>query len=320
MTAFGRSIGQAHSTSRAQSDGQARGNHRAGSNDRGRSGTATLVLVGGHEGGDASALRPLVEGGHALRAVGVGRELTLAVSEALAWTDLPVCVVPMTLGRDPQLVADTARALRWAAGPGPQGRIALTEPFGSATHLVGWLRAAAGRVADARPEDSAVLVTAPAAGPFEDAELFRIARLVRQHGSHRWVEVAFDGGDPGLAEGVRRCRDLGARRVVMLPAAFGPAAARPVAARPVAGAEDGGHLLSTSAVAGVLRARVAQALHRLSQGQDGIAAGLDAAHGHGHAHSHGPHDSHDTHGAHGTQPSVGHSDHHSHEHRLHAHH
>lgn len=153
-----------------------------------------------------------------------------------------------------------------------------------------------------------MLVTAPAAGPFEDAELFRIARLVRQHGAHRWVEVAFDGGDPGLAEAVRRCRGLGAQRVVMLPAAFGPAAAGPVA-----GAEDGGQLLSTPAVAGVLRARAAQALHRLCHGQDGIAAGLDAAHDHGYAPPYGPH------GPHETQPSAGQTHHHGHGHPQHAH-
>ncbi|MEZ0066367.1 sirohydrochlorin cobaltochelatase [Streptacidiphilus sp. MAP12-20] len=238
-----------------------------------------LVLVGGHESGGAEALQPLAASGHAFRAVGVGRDLVRAVADALAAVPGgPVCVVPMTLGRDPRLVADTARGLRWLAGPATVGRVALTEPFGSAGHLVGWLRAAAGRAAA-----SAVLVTARAAGPFEDAELFRIARLVRQYGAHRWVEVAFTGGDPDVDEGVDRCRRLGATEVLLVPAGFGPAAP---ASTSVAGAVDGGPLLSPHAVAGVLAARAHEALRRLRDGDDGIAAGLDAEHGHGYAHSH----------------------------------
>ncbi|MDH6109642.1 sirohydrochlorin cobaltochelatase [Kitasatospora sp. MAP12-15] len=250
---------------------------------------ATLVLVTGHESGGPAALRPLVGGDPAVLVVPVGRALGQAVTDALAQSERPVCVVPMTLGRDPSLVADTARALHWLTGaePARRARIALAEPFGTASHLIGWLRAAAGRTAGARREDCAILVTAPPSGPFQDAELFRIARLVSRHGTHRRVEVAFDGGDPGLAEGVERCRRLGARRVVLLPAGFGPAARRPVQ-----GAEDGGPLLGPPAVAAVLRARTASALHRLGHGQDGIAAALDAEHGHGYAHSHGPGEDH----------------------------
>jgi sirohydrochlorin cobaltochelatase len=269
----------------------------------------TLVLVGGHESVAGRQLDPWVDSGHAFRAVGAGRALTEAVEAALAHTDRPVCVVPMTLGRDPDLVADAARSLRWLARSTAPGRLALTEPFGSAEHLVGWLRAAAGRSGPAGAEagsgaGTALLVTAPAADSFQDAELFRIARLVQRHGRHRWVEVAFTGpgADPGLAEGVDRCRRLGAERVVLLPAAFGPASAAPVP-----GAEDGGRLLSLRAVAGVLDARADAALHRLRHGRDGIAAGLDAGHGTGFAHTHGPGHSHS------------HDDHHhDHDRQLHA--
>ncbi|MFF4344060.1 sirohydrochlorin chelatase [Kitasatospora sp. NPDC001540] len=221
--------------------------------------------------------------GAAVHAVApAGRPLAEAVRSALAAADgRPVCVVPMTLGRDRRLVADTARALRWLAAGEGRGRLALTAPFGAAEHLTGWLRAAAGAAPDV--PDGAVLVTAPAADPFEDAELFRIARLARQFGRHRWVEVAFDGGDPGPAEGAARCRLLGARTVTAVPASFGPALRTPVP-----GVRDGGPLLRPSAVAGVVAARTAAALHLLGHGEDGIAAGLDAEHGHGHGHAHGP--------------------------------
>ncbi|MEV0186993.1 cobalamin biosynthesis protein CbiX [Kitasatospora purpeofusca] len=210
----------------------------------------------------------------------VGRPLAEAVRSALAAGEGPVCVVPMTLGRDPGLVADSARALRWlAAGPEGRGRLALTAPFGAAEHLVGWLRAAAA-VAPA----GALLVTAPAAGPFDDAELFRIARLVRQFGRHRWVEVAFAGGDPDPVEGAERCRLLGAGEVTAVAASFGSPFGAAVPPR----LRDGGPLLRPAAVAGVVAARTAAALHLLGHGEDGIAAGLDAEHGHGYAHSHEP--------------------------------
>jgi len=290
---------------------------------------AVTVLVGGHESAAGQHLLPWVVGGHAFRAVGTGRALAEAVEEALARPGppgQPVCVVPVTLGRDPRLVADTARTLDWLAPAAGPGRIALTEPFGTGDHLVGWLRAAAARDHAAGP-GAALLVTAPAAGPFDDAELFRLARLVRQYGRHRWVEVAFDGGDPGPAEGVERCRRLGADRVLVVPAAFGPAcAAAPVSPEPPSCPEvppgprtgaaltPGGPLLTLSAAAGVLRARVNAALHRLGHGDDGIAAGLDAEHGHGHTHSHGAGNSP---GSTGGGPESDHSgDHHPHR-RVH---
>ncbi|MEU4296193.1 sirohydrochlorin chelatase [Kitasatospora aureofaciens] len=271
---------------------------------------AVVVLAGGHESDGGRDLVGLVtpSGAPAGRgpvvhaAAAAGRPLAEAVRSALAAGDGPVCVVPMTLGRDPKLVADTARALRWLADDEGRGRLALTAPFGAAEHLIGWLRAAA---ASAGGGD-AVLVTAPAAGPFEDAELFRIARLVRQYGRHRLVEVAFAGGDPGSAEGAERCRLLGADRVTAVPASFGPALPADLRDSDV---RDGGPLLRPSAIAGVVAARTAAALHLLGHGEDGILAGLDAEHGHGYAHSHGPGGGHHSDG-HG----HGHGHKHSHSH------
>ncbi|MEU4118544.1 cobalamin biosynthesis protein CbiX [Kitasatospora sp. NPDC028055] len=274
---------------------------------------ATVVLAGGHEsdgGRDLAALVGHGQGhsgqghpahgyavhGYAVHAAAAaGRPLAEAVRSALAAGDGPVCVVPMTLGRDPKLIADTARALRWLAAGEGRGRLALTPPFGAAEHLIGWLRAAAG----AADDGDAVLVTAPAAGPFEDAELFRIARLVRQYGRHHRVEVAFTGGDPDPAEGVERCRLLGAARVTAVPASFGPALpVGPIPALTGEDVRDGGPLLRPSAIAGVVAARTAAALHLLGHGEDGILAGLDAEHGHGYAHSHGPGGPHHDHGHH----------------------
>ena len=239
---------------------------------------AAVVIVGGHEGGAEVAVEPLAEQGPLLRASSAGPLLESAVQQALEGTDLPVCVVPMTLGRDPQLVADTARTLTWLTRGAAAGRVMLAEPFGNATLLTGWLRVAASRVVDPLgAPDLAVLLTAKAANSFDDAELFRIAHLVKARGELPWVEVAFRGGDPDVAEGVERCRKLGARQVVVVPADFGPATDAPIE-----GVVDGGPLLMPSEVSGMLATRIAPALLKLSRGDDGIAAGLDADHQHGH--------------------------------------
>ncbi|WP_435808661.1 sirohydrochlorin chelatase [Streptomyces griseoflavus] len=243
-----------------------------------------VVAVGGHESDGGRALRGLLD--PRVPCVPGGRELFRRVSSARARGG-PVCVVPMTLGRDPELVADAARTLL-ALSPEDRAGTVLAEPFGTADHLVGWLRAAATGVAG----DKALLVTAPTGDPFADADLFRIARLVRQYGRHRTVEVALIGGDPDPAEGVRRCRALGERRVVLLPAAW----VTPDVPDP-AHCEPGGPLLPAPAVAGVLDARVHAAWERHeSLGDDGLSRGLSAAHDHGLAHSHGPGDhGHDHH-------------------------
>ncbi|MFD7068625.1 sirohydrochlorin chelatase [Streptomyces sp. NPDC059913] len=263
-----------------------------------------VIAVCGHEAGYGAALHDLAETGPTV--VRDGRALFRTVT-ALARRGEESCVVPMTLGRDPELVADTARTLR-ALPPAARARTLLTEPFGTAQHLTAWLRAAAGRA----PGTAALLVTAPAGDPFEDAELYRVASLVRRYGGHELVEVAFTGGDPGPAEGVRRCQLLGAREVVLLPAAF---ARPPLPDVPGARITDGGPLLSPAALARVLAERVADARrHRAEHGDDGIAAGLTAADHHGHAHTHPPGEGHPHGHGHGHPHGAVHTHPHPHPH------
>ncbi|NUR26741.1 MAG: hypothetical protein HOV83_13020 [Catenulispora sp.] len=251
---------------------------------------ATVVVVGGHEGGRTVALEPLAEHGPLLRTV-PGQQLVDTVHQALDNLDQPVCVVPMTLGRDPHLVADTARSLTGLTGltgEGVAGRVMLADPFGDATLLTGWLRVAVSRAAGQLGEtDLAVLVTAKAHNRYDDAELVRIAHLVRAQENVPWVEVAFHGGDPDLAAGVERCRRLGARQIAVVSASFEPATERPVP-----GVVDCGTLLTSAAISGMVATRVAAAMIKLSRGDDGITAGLDADHEHGHGgepwHERGP--------------------------------
>nr|WSW65115.1 cobalamin biosynthesis protein CbiX [Streptomyces sp. NBC_00995] len=242
-----------------------------------------VIAVCGHEAAYGRALDGVVDAGVTI--VSSGRELFRSIA-AHGRRNAETVVVPMTLGRNPELVADTARTLR-AVPAGERGTTVLAEPFGTAQHLVAWLRAAAVRV----PDTAALLVTAPAGDPFEDAELHRIAALVRRHGRSGLVEVAFTGGDPDPAEGVRRCRLLGAQRVVLLPAAF--VLPEVPEAQPVP-VDRAGPLIPASALRRVLGERVADARRRRREhGDDGIAAGLTAAENHGHSHTHPPGEDHE---------------------------
>lgn len=256
-----------------------------------------VVAVRGHESAGPGALRGLLD--PRVSCVPTGRELLHRVRESRSRGE-PVCVVPMTLGREPRLVADTARTLLALSAEDRAGTV-LAEPFGTADHLVGWLRAAAARVGG----DRALLVTAPSGDPYADADLFRIARLVRQYGRHRTVEVALIGGDPDPAEGVRRCLALGERRVTLLPAAW----VVPEIPDPER-CESSGPLLPAAAVAGVLATRVREAWERHDRlGDDGLSRALSADHHHDHTHGHGPGDhphgpprGDEPHGSHGTHP------------------
>ncbi|WP_333770984.1 sirohydrochlorin chelatase [Streptomyces sp. IBSBF 2435] len=240
-----------------------------------------VIAVCGHEAGFGAALRDTAD--PALSVVTAGRELFRCVIE-LRLLGEEVCVVPISLGRDPELVADTARTLRSLAAGERRGTV-LAPPFGTSQHLTSWLRAAASGI----PADSALLLTAPAGDPFDDAELYRVASLVRRYGNHALIEVAFTGGDPDPAEGVRRCRRLGAAAVTVLPASFVPPPAVPDDAR----TRVHGPLLSPAALARVIAERVADARGRWSEhGDDGVAAGLGAADGHGHHHTHPPGEGH----------------------------
>ncbi len=147
-----------------------------------------VILVCGHECPDPAYLQTVSPD---WTVVAGGRALTAAIDTARAASADPVCVVPMTLGRDPGLVADAARALSWARRESNSPPLVLSSPLGTADHLVGWLR---GRAAAASSD--ALLVVAPTGSPFEDAELFRIARLVRQFGPRRWWRWLCRAGTP----------------------------------------------------------------------------------------------------------------------------
>lgn len=274
-----------------------------------------MVLVGGHESGngaDLSFVPDIMPGAFVTPA---GRPLHNLLAqllernrEAPASGAVPVVVLPMTFGRNPTLVADTAKTLRWlgaeAAARSTAAALALADPFGTADHLTAWLRTAATEVRRRAP-DAAVLIAADASNPFDDADLYRIAHLVRTHGAGIPVETAAVGSTGALLEAVQRLRLLGSTRTIVVPAGFRrePAVrseAVPYGAGGFSDTEFYGPLLSERAVLRVIGDRVRDALHALSHGRTGVEAGLEADHGHGYAHSHA------------FEESAGHSHPHSH--------
>ena len=250
----------------------------------------TIVLCGGHESG-GGGLRWLHGGeveGATMTVAAPGRELETALDDALR--DGAATVLPMTLGRDPRLISDTARTVRWATREGI-GSVALARPFGTADHLVGWLRSACRRLP---VPGVAALIAAQASNPFDDAELHRIAALVRTHSGSLMVEVGLRSSSGGVEEAIERCRLLGADEVAIVPAELRQ---RADATAP---------LLSRAMVLRIVAARTAAAAHLLeSHGDDGVVASLASDHEHGFAHSHddGSVHSHHPHG-HGEQLHV----------------
>ena len=260
------------------------------------------MLVGGHESDSGADLSFVTDYLPDTLITPAGRPLHNALARlrgrnryGTGGSPVPVVVLPMTFGRNPTLVADTAKTLRWLAaespGSGPDAApLALADPFGTGDHLTAWLRTAATAIRRRTPQ-AGVLVTADAANPFDDAELYRITHLVRTHGAGNAVEAATVETADALLAAVHRMRLLGSTQTVVVPAGFRRVPymrgeAVPFGEGGFTGASFYGPLLSEQAVLRVIRERVRDALHALGHGRTGIDSGLAADHGHGYAHSH----------------------------------
>ena len=244
----------------------------------------TVVLAGGHESADGADLAFIRDEDPGIAVTASGRPLHNVLTRLLPAVEGPVVVVPMTFGRNPTFVADTAKTLKWLADRGGN-RLVLADPFGTIDHLTAWLRTAAGEVRKRDPE-AALVISAEAANPFDDAELYRIAHLVRTHGAGNVVEVAVTRKEADLQDVLHRLRLLGSDRAVVVPAGFQREPAVRFGSDGFEGARFYGPLMSRRAVLRVIGERTAGALHALSHGHTGIDAGLQADHGHGYAHSH----------------------------------
>ncbi|MDX6740435.1 hypothetical protein [Actinocorallia sp. A-T 12471] len=199
----------------------------------------------------------------------VGGDLAAALRDGR-----PTVVVPMTLGRDPDLPEAAAQTLRWAARNRAAGELLLAPRLGTLDHLVGWLRGAVRAI----PSGYAALLVAPSVGQEPDADLFKAAHLVRAGAPDRLVEAALLGGVPDVDDGIARCRALGAAGTVMVPASLVPPPTRP-------DATTSGPLLGPAALAALVRARAAEAACRWETRRDD---GLSPTAVHDHHHDHRP--------------------------------
>ncbi|SDC14355.1 hypothetical protein SAMN05216410_1265 [Sanguibacter gelidistatuariae] len=243
-----------------------------------------IVLVAGHEAGGGADLDDYAAALTGAVVTGAGRQLHNVVTSILGVAGTRVVVVPMTFGRNPTMVADAAKTLRWLADGDGRGRVALAASFGTLDHLTAWLRKAANETV-ARSPGAAVVLAARRANPFDDAELHRVAHLVRTHGAGNEVEVSCTNTGAAVAGTLERLRLLGWDEAVIVPAGFARTYDAELSGA-LGGARFYGPLMSENAVLNVITDRVRAADHDLSHGRDGIAAGLEADHGHGYAHSH----------------------------------
>lgn len=249
---------------------------------RGRAITGGVVLVAGHESRHGGDLWPVSASIPGAVLTTPGRPLHRAVGELLAAGADDIAVLPMTWGRDPVLIADTAQTLRWVTTGEGRGRVALCRPLGATDHLVTLLRKAANDVTESHP-DAALVVTGYRSNPFDDAELHRIGHLVRAYGNGSDIEIACIGDESDIERAVLRTRLLGFRSTVLVPADF----ARTMPAVDVIDKVwFHGPLLPAPALLRLIGMRVTAARHSLAHGDDGISAGLLADHDHGFAHSH----------------------------------
>ncbi|KYH42897.1 hypothetical protein AZH51_00530 [Branchiibius sp. NY16-3462-2] len=267
-----------------------------------------MVLVGGHESDAGEALHRLIGADPAWSATTTGRSLASTVESALSAGE-SVTVVPMTFGRDPVLVADTAKTLQWIRDR-RGGTLRLAAPFGTTDHLIAHLRSAAIRL-QRRAPGSALVIAARSSDSFNNAELHRCAYLVGAESTTPEVAVALLGpGRPSLADSADRLQRLGFASSGVAPAGFQADLDLP--------ADTPGHsmlwcgpLLGDAAARRIIAERVATAQHDWQHGRDGIDPALSADHEHGYAHSHG--DATDGHG-HGHSHATGHGHGHSHHH------
>lgn len=270
---------------------------------------ATVVLVGGHESANGADLAFIRHNDPDIIITEAGRPLHNVVTRLIPAAEGPIVVIPMTFGRNPTFVADTAKTLKWLTAR-TEGRLVLADAFGSLDHLTAWLRTAAIKVRKGEPE-AALVISARAANPFDDAELYRVAHLVRTHGAGNVVEVSVMETAADMQAVLQRLRLLGSDRAVVVPAGFQRESSIAFGRDGFEGSRFYGPLMSGQAVLRVIRERTRDALHGLGHGRTGIDAGLQADHGYGYAHSHAFEESqgngHSHSGAGGHSHSHGHS-------------
>lgn len=134
-----------------------------------------------------------------------------------------VVVLPLFLGAAGHQKNDVATALQWARAQFPDVRFQMATPLAPHAKLVRLLtlrinEALAAVPAAAGDQTAILLIGRGSSDPGGNSEVARLAYLLFSSGRFSTVEYAFQAvSRPTVAEGVRRCHALGARRAIVVP-------------------------------------------------------------------------------------------------------
>ena len=148
----------------------------------------------------------------------------LVLAARKAGDDGQVVVLPVFLGGAGHHKNDVASALRWARAQFPAVRFRYAAPLGFHAKLVDLLdirvrEAVAGDPGKLPLEETSLLVVGRGSSdPAANSEIARMAYLVGDGRPYLSAEHAFQAvAHPTLEEGLQRCRQVGARQVVVAP-------------------------------------------------------------------------------------------------------
>ncbi len=147
----------------------------------------------------------------------------LTAAAQTAGTGGEVVVLPLFLNAAGHQKNDVAYAIQWARQKFPDVTFKYGAPLGVHARLVDLLdlrvrECLAAADSPRPPEETAVLLVARGSSdPDSNAEVAKLARLLYEKRPYRLVEYAYQAvAHPRVDEGIRRCKMLGARQVVVV--------------------------------------------------------------------------------------------------------
>jgi sirohydrochlorin cobaltochelatase len=289
-----------------------------------KAGDEPALLIAGHGTRDEAGARELLvlvqrvrALAHGLRAAGGFIELSMppvasAAADLVSAGADDIVVVPLMLLAAGHAKNDIPALIARLRLEHPSVRFRYGRDLGLHPSLLELIdeRLAAAVPPDARAETAVLLVGRGASDPDANADTAKLARLLWEGRPWPLVEVCYAGiTDPRVPEGLRRCRRLGARRVVAMPyLLFGglleervhAQCAEFAAAHPDVDVRVAGHLGPCDPVARLVLERYREAIdgdprmncdlcvHRVAlPGFEHKVAGAAVPHFHPHDHGHG---------------------------------
>ncbi len=153
-----------------------------------------------------------------------GMEVSFSAAAGAAGEGGKVYVLPLFLAAAKHQKGDVSSAVRETRRELPGVSWIYTSPLGYHAHLadLAGLRVRealrARGISEPSPETAVLLVGRGSKDPAANAELACYAHYLRERAGYAEVTYAFQAAaSPSIAEGIRRCRLLGARQVVVVP-------------------------------------------------------------------------------------------------------